>query len=131
VPASVSLLDHIKALLDEKDKRDNQRFEAQSQAIKDALQAAKEAVVKAETATEKRFESVNEFRKTLSDQSGTFITRAEFDQIKDATNEKLGVITKRADLLEGRSGGIAQSWAILVGAITIAGVIGAILAKHF
>ena len=34
---------------------------------------------KAETATEKRFESVNEFRQTLSDQTRSFVSKVEFD----------------------------------------------------
>ena len=42
-----------------------------------ALQAAEKAVTKAELAAEKRFESVNEFRNQLKDQTGTFITRNE------------------------------------------------------
>jgi hypothetical protein len=66
----------------------DQRFGAESEArrvalvtateaIKAALTAAETAVNKAEVATEKRFEGVNEFRKTLSDQTGTFPTRDE------------------------------------------------------
>lgn len=42
-----------------------------------ALASSKEAVQKAEVATEKRFESVNEFRATLTDQAAKFITRKE------------------------------------------------------
>lgn len=45
-----------------------------------ALDAAKEAITKAETATEKRFDSVNEFRQTLSDQTRTFMPRTEAEQ---------------------------------------------------
>lgn len=54
-----------------------QRFKAQEQAVAFALQAAEKAVTKAELAAEKRFESVNEFRNQLKDQTGTFITRNE------------------------------------------------------
>ena len=54
-----------------------QRFRAQEQAVAFALQAAEKAVTKAELAAEKRFESVNEFRNQLKDQTGTFITRNE------------------------------------------------------
>jgi hypothetical protein len=46
-------------------------------AVKAALTAAETAVNKAEVATEKRFESVNEFRKTLTDQTAQFMTRDE------------------------------------------------------
>jgi hypothetical protein len=79
---------HIEALLAEKDKQ-----------IGLALSAAEKAVTKAETATEKRFDSVNEFRQTLTDQTKTF-----------ASTERVDGVTQRLDKLEGRSGGQADSW---------------------
>jgi hypothetical protein len=56
---TIDLRDHLQALLDEADKRYQQRFDAQTKAIDAALQAAKEAVTKAETANDKRFECVS------------------------------------------------------------------------
>lgn len=98
----VSVLDHIMALLAEKDTRDEQRFQAQTSAINAALQAAEKAVTKAEMASERRFEGVNEFRAQLSDQARTF-----------ASEEKVGLVIKRLDRMEenlnlqtGRSSGI-------------------------
>ena len=73
-----TLHSHVVRLLQESDKRYEQRFQAQEKSVKDALASADRAVNKAETASEKRLDSVNEFRKTLSDQTGTFLTRAEF-----------------------------------------------------
>jgi hypothetical protein len=73
----VSLKEYFEALLADRDLRYQQRFDAQSKAIQDALTAAEKAVVKAEVATEKRFEGVNEFRQTLSDQAANFISRKE------------------------------------------------------
>jgi hypothetical protein len=52
-------------------------FAQQEKAVEAALAAAEKAVSKAEDAAEKRFESVNEFRQTLSDQTATFLTRKE------------------------------------------------------
>src|SRR6185369_3165104 len=43
-----------------------------------AMQAAAKAIDKAELATERRFEGVNEFRQTLSDQARTFMNREEY-----------------------------------------------------
>jgi len=54
-----------------------ERFASSERAIQAALAAVKEASLKAEAATEKRFEGVNEFRYQLKDQAATFITRAE------------------------------------------------------
>jgi hypothetical protein len=66
----------------------NQRFASEEEArrtalvtatsaIQAALKAADTAVSKAEAATEERFRGVNEFRKTLSDQTASFPTREE------------------------------------------------------
>lgn len=79
---------HLKELLEVIEKKNEQiraadisaneqRFKAQEQAVAFALASAEKAVTKAELAAEKRFESVNEFRNQLKDQTGTFITRNE------------------------------------------------------
>jgi hypothetical protein len=69
--------EHVLALMDERDKRYEQRFLQQETAVTAALNSSKEAVAKAERATEKRFESVNEFRGALSDAQKNYITRSE------------------------------------------------------
>jgi hypothetical protein len=89
---------HIEALLAEKDKQ-----------IALALTSAEKAVTKAEAATERRFESVNEFRQTLSDQAGTFISRTEFNALKE-----------RMDRESGHSGGLADGWKWLLGVAALA-----------
>lgn len=55
--------------------------DGQAEQVKLALDASDKAIGKAEIASEKRFESVNEFRQTLTDQAGTFIPRKEVEQI--------------------------------------------------
>ncbi len=69
--------DNLHTLIDANDKAYNQRFENNTEATKAALASADRAVIKAEAATEKRFDNVNEFRNTLADQQRTFIPRAE------------------------------------------------------
>ena len=73
----IGLREHLLAVMAEKDKRYDQRFEDSKEAISAALAASKEAVVKAELATEKRFDSVNEFRGALSDAQTRYITKTE------------------------------------------------------
>lgn len=95
-------------------------FAAQEKAVDAALLAAKEAVQKAEAANEKRFESVNEFRQTLSDQTNTFMPRAEFDRAMQAMSEKLDVLRAYKDADSGRSIGLSAGWGVLVGVVGIA-----------
>jgi hypothetical protein len=95
-----TLKDMFLRLIDEHDHRYQQRFQAQEQAVRDALAAqekqvaqallsAQQAVNKAETAAERRFESVNEFRAQLSDQVATFVRREYLDSQLDALDRRL------------------------------------------
>jgi hypothetical protein len=132
----VPLLQHILALLAEMDLRYQQRFDAQGQtltaallaaekAVQTALIAAEKAVAKAETANEKRFESVNEFRKTLSDQTASFPSRVELQALADRVSD----LATRMDKTEGKSTGLTAGWGYLVGAVLLAGaVVGLIVA---
>jgi len=65
-----------------------------------ALAAADRAVAKAEAANEKRFEGVNEFRKTLSDQAATFPTRSEVEARMVELGEKIGDLQIRVEKSE-------------------------------
>lgn len=68
----------LRELIEEHDKRYQERFDAQEK-----------AVLKAEGANEKRFESVNEFRAQLSDEQSTFLTRSEYETKHSALIEKI------------------------------------------
>lgn len=91
----------MQAIAVEADKRYEQRFLAQQEAVQAALAAqekavnaallaADRAVAKAEAASEKRFESVNEFRAQLSDQAANLMPRGEAEARFQATSEKQG-----------------------------------------
>lgn len=90
---------------------------SQAEKVALALNAADKAVSKAEQATEKRFESVNEFRASLADQSATLITRAEFISKVEAVAEKLSDLTDRLNRAEGKGAGIGALWGWIIGAI--------------
>jgi hypothetical protein len=77
------------------------RFNDQAKAIDAALAAAEKAVTKAEVATEKRFDSVNEFRKTLSDQAGSFMQRGEFVAQHKSLEEKVSIYSRTQNMLVG------------------------------
>lgn len=94
-----------------------QRFDAQEKAVAAALSAAKEAVAKAETAAEKRFEAVNEFRGQLTDQAATFVTRAEYEATRRGDVARVDELKGRVDTSGGRAGGLSAGWAALLGAV--------------
>ena len=116
-----ALREYFERALKDADTRYEQRFNDQ-----------KEAIVKAEEATERRFEGVNEFRQTLGDQAASFATRMEVNQQMLAVNEKVDLVTSRMDRLDGRSGGNNQTilWVIAgVGILgTLAGITGTVVA---
>lgn len=101
----------IWAVIQEREKRFQERFEAQERALD-----------KAETASEKRFDAVNEFRAQLKDYQTTLATKAEMDAEFRAQTMKIDAMEKRLNLTEGKAGGLNQGWLILVAAIGAVGV---------
>jgi hypothetical protein len=77
-------------------------FKAAEQAVAVALANAEKATGKAEMAAERRFESVNEFRKALTDQTATFIPRAEYDTAHAALSDRVSANAERVAALELR-----------------------------
>ena len=82
-------LDGFRNLMDERDRRYDQRFEAMDEKTSLALTSSEKAVSKAEAATEKRFDAVNEFRGQLKDQAATLMPRAEADSKFKTLEDKL------------------------------------------
>ena len=112
---SISLEYHFNKILQAHDDKNKLAF--------DALQRA---VDKAEIATEKRFESVNEFRTQLGDQARSFMPRTEYEVTHKNLDTKIDVISKLVDRIENRKEGgnnmyllITSIVALLVGIISI------------
>lgn len=106
----------ILSIINERDRHYIQRFDGQEKAVAAALAAAKEAVIKAEGASEKRFDSVNEFRNTLKDQQQTLLPRGEALIRFKSTEDKLAIIEAWQNSASGRSDGFMWLWGLLVGA---------------
>jgi hypothetical protein len=102
------------------DRLTDSRLTAQAEMVKLALDSSKEAIIKAETATEKRFESVNEFRAQLSDQTHSFLPRAEGGQRMDA-------MQKEIDELRAEIGAMREGTANLAGRLAVVGAVVTVL----
>jgi hypothetical protein len=100
----------FQATLEERELRYNQRFADTRTALEAALAAAEKAVVKAEVATEKRFEAVNEFRSMVNDLVSGKMDRAEFMLAVAGLSEKLEDLKERITRSEGRGQGLNAMW---------------------
>jgi len=112
-------LDDMRATLDERyatqTKALDAAFVAAQASNQTALNSAERAVAKAEIAADKRFDSVNEFRAALSDQTNTFITRKEAEAQTNRNAEDIQKLSARVEHSEGRGSGITAGWTYLVG----------------
>ncbi len=88
---SVTLREHLEALLDGMDKRIQERFVLQGLAID-----------KAEDALNLRLANMNEVREQLQTQAGTFITRDRADTRADAMAHRIEGLEKVNANLAGR-----------------------------
>jgi len=102
-------------------------IDAHAERVTLALAAADKAVSKAEAATEKRFESVNEFRQTLSDQTRSFVSRVEFDAVRDTNAARIADLASRLDKTEGKAVGFNAGWVYLIGGISVAATVASLV----
>jgi hypothetical protein len=116
-------LKSLREIVDERDRRYEDRFKATDDRTGLALTSSKEAVGKAELATEKRFDSVNEFRGQLKDQAATLLPRAEADAKFNSMTKEIEELKKVINTSQGKSSGFMASWGVLVAAIMIGATI--------
>ncbi len=88
----ISLKEYFTVLLNERDKRIDQRFESMEKAFTEFKQT-----------TEKRFENANEWRNSYDDLVRTYIPRTEFTMLEKE-------IEKIKNLKQGGN----QAWVVLV-----------------
>ena len=112
-----SEIDHLRDIMDERDRRYEQRYEASQKAldaallsadraVQAALQAAKEAVNKAELSADKRFELLNELRTGV----------ATTDQL-DALEKIVMELAKRMNRSEGAGAGRSTMYGWIIAAV--------------
>lgn len=110
---------HFSSLLAQMEKKYDERFNSQKELSSLALASADKANTKAENATEKRFEGVNEFRNTLADQQRTFIPRSEVDIIVGGLNDKIRILEDNKKGLDSSYKAIMAFLGLIIIALTI------------
>jgi len=125
---SVPLQEFLLTVIGNNDKRYEQRFNdtkiavdvaliAADKAVAAALAGQKEAVTKAEVAAEKRFESVNEFRNTLSDQQRNLMPRSEVEILIKGLFTRADSNENRIIAIEGKGQGNKDGIAYIIGLV--------------
>lgn len=79
---------------------------------------------------ETRFQSVNEFRRTLSDQTATFITAESARSLVKAESDKIDVLDKRLTIIDGRGVGANAIWGYVIGAVGVIAFLYSALSPH-
>jgi len=92
--------DRLRDDIDRHDKFNRERFQAAEKAVTSALSAADKALQKAEMASEKRFEGLNELRAMAADQTRMYMPRAEFDARHEVLTNKVEDTALRMTTLE-------------------------------
>jgi hypothetical protein len=98
----VPLREYFEALRESDQRAIGAALDAAKEAVAAALAAAEKAVLKAERAAELRFDAVNEFRATLTDQAATF-----------ASTEKVDGLERRLSLIEGAKAGAVTAQTLM------------------
>jgi vacuolar-type H+-ATPase subunit I/STV1 len=122
---------HFSQRISELDRRVLDRFEAQQRSVEQLSEASERALTKAETATENRFASVNEFRAVLTEQSGTLATRSEVNIITRQLEDRVREIQSRMDRLQGNASGFHAGWSYVIAGVAVSGTLIAILIALF
>jgi polyhydroxyalkanoate synthesis regulator phasin len=102
---NVGEAEHLRDVIDERDKRYEQRF-----------QASEKALAEAKTSIDSRLDLLNELR-------GGVATKPEIEALEKIIDALRGQVADLRDRLgnrDGRSAGMTAGWGILVGAVLLA-----------
>lgn len=112
----------IESLFEAKLTTIRQEIDANKQLFQELLKAARDAVDKAEIANNARFNSVNEFRQALNDQSLTLLPRQEYAVAHKSLVDRVDAVTQRVATMEagtqGRSAGLSSVGTIVMALVT-------------
>jgi hypothetical protein len=92
---AVSLKEHFDALFAALEKRNDQRFRDQQEAVKAALASAERAVEKAEVNAEKWRVNANEWRGAMNDRERALMPRSEAEKSTAANSDKIASLESR------------------------------------
>lgn len=102
-PEGISIRDYLDDKLENLEKSIDIRFESVARTTEAALSSADKATLKAESAAEKRFEGLNEFRGQQKDIIETFARRTEFRLVVDRLEQDIRNLQLARAKMEGKA----------------------------
>jgi hypothetical protein len=93
------------------------------------FEAIKEAITKAESANDKRFDGVNEFRGQLGDQTRLLMPRLEVEEKFKGMEKSISELTTRVNAREDRGRGMGEIWGYVLGVLGALAIIYSFLRK--
>ena len=131
-----SQIESIARVMDEREKRYEEQFRSIRDSMALALASAEKAVLKAEGASDKRFDSVNEFRQTLADQSAHFarsdLVNARLDNLEARLVELTNSVTSFHASQLSKAQAYSSGFGFIATTIGIVGaIVGAVIAIFF
>ena len=134
----ISIKSYVDALLEAHDRGVNVRFESFRSALhaierraEATLRAAEESAHRTETAIDRRFESVNEFRRALSDQTSNFVTRNEYVVEHKNLMARIELLEKDARISTGERQGYTTVVGIIFAVVIALGAAATALVNFF
>lgn len=119
-------LETLKAIIDERDRRYEQRMNDMDKLNNLSFANSKEAVQTANTANEKRLDSVNEFRGVVTDQQKALIMRTEFeaamkknDDNSARNEERINEVQRTLAAKDSEKSGANDLWIIIASVVGV------------
>jgi len=112
-------LKRLEGIINERDRFYVAQIAGLKELIGQSLTAADRALQKAESTSEKRFDSVNEFRGAMGDMQKHFIRSDVVESRLGAMDEKLNELFRWREAQKGRGNALADVWGWVVAAATI------------
>jgi hypothetical protein len=104
-------------------------FNSQKEAVNAAMAASARADEKGDRAMEKRFDSVNEFRKLVEDYNKTTMPRGEVEVILKAHTARLDQMTMLISERQSQSAGSKSAWGYFVAGVAVVAALLAIFGR--
>jgi len=122
-------MQHLTAIIEESDRRYEERFAALEAKIDAAAGSADRALGKAESAYEKRFDSMNEFREAMGDQQRTYLPRGEFEITHGAIQKQVDELSRCANARTSEGSGVKMGWSLALALIAVVIAIAALFVR--